>query len=51
MFDIPGMEILTEPFERRIADFLRRTRLTHSEFGERGIGDWRKTFDADVRRR
>ena len=38
MFDIPGMETLTEPFERCIADFLRRTRLTPSEFGERAIG-------------
>ena len=33
------METLTEHFERCIADFLRRTRLTSSQFGERAIGD------------
>ena len=38
MFGIPGMETLTKQFERCIADFLRRTRLTPSEFGERAIG-------------
>ena len=48
VFDIPGMETLTEYFERRIADFLRRTRLTPSEFGERAIGD--RKFCGDLRR-
>ena len=42
------METLTEPFERRIADFLRRTRLTPSEFGERAIGN--RKFCGDLRR-
>ena len=48
MFDIPGMEILTEQFERCIADFLRRTRLTPSECGKRAVGDWE--FRGDLRR-
>ena len=42
------METLTKQFERRIADFLRRTRLTPSEFGERSVGD--RTFCGDLRR-
>ena len=42
------METLTKQFERRIADFLRRTRLTPSEFGERAIGD--RKFCGDLRR-
>ena len=33
------MESLTKQFEQRIAEFLRRTRLTPSEFGERATGD------------
>ena len=42
------METLTKQFERRIADFLRRMRLTPSEFGERAIGD--RKFCGDLRR-
>ena len=42
------MEMLTKRFEQRIADFLRRTRLTPSEFGERAIGD--RKFCGDLRR-
>ena len=42
------MEMLTKQFEQRIADFLRRTRLTPSEFGERAIGD--RKFCGDLRR-
>ena len=42
------METLTKQFERCIADFLRRTRLTPSEFGERAIGD--RKFCGDLRR-
>ncbi|MDE0395553.1 MAG: hypothetical protein OYK82_12335 [Gammaproteobacteria bacterium] len=42
------METLTKHFERRIADFLRRTRLPPSEFGERAIGD--RKFCGDLRR-
>ena len=34
-----GMESLTKQFEQRIAEFLRRTRLTPSECGERATGD------------
>ena len=34
-----GMESLTKQFEQRIAEFLRRTQLTPSEFGERATGD------------
>ena len=41
------MESLTKQFEQRIAEFLRRTQLTPSEFGERAIGD-RKCY-GDVR--
>ena len=43
-----GMESLTKQFEQRIAEFLRRTKLTPSEFGERVIGD--RKFCGDVRR-
>ena len=42
------METLAKQFERRIADFLRRTRLTPSEFGERAIGD--RKFCGDLQR-
>ena len=42
------MESLTEQFEERIAEFLRGTQLTPSEFGERAIGD--RKFCGDVRR-
>lgn len=42
------MENLTEEFERRVAAFLRRTRLSPSEFGERAVGD--RKFVGDVRR-
>ena len=43
-----GMESLTKQFEQRIAEFLRRTQLTPSEFGERAIGD--RKFCGDLRR-
>ena len=43
-----GMESLTKQFEERIAEFLRRTQLTPSEFGERAIGD--RKFCGDLRR-
>ena len=43
-----GMESLTKQFEQRIAEFLRRTQLTASEFGERAIGD--RKFCGDLRR-
>ena len=42
------MESLTQQFEQRIAEFLRRTQLTPSEFGERAIGD--RKFCGDLRR-
>lgn len=42
------MENLTKEFERRVAAFLRRTRMSPSEFGERAIGD--RKFLGDVRR-
>ena len=42
------MESLTKQFEERIAEFLRRTQLTPSEFGERAIGD--RKFCGDLRR-
>ena len=42
------MESLTKQFEQRIAEFLRRTQLTPSEFGERAIGD--RKFCGDLRR-
>ena len=42
------MENLTKEFERRVAAFLRRTRLSPSEFGERAVGD--RKFLGDVRR-
>ncbi|MCZ0934968.1 MAG: hypothetical protein OXJ54_07280 [Gemmatimonadetes bacterium] len=42
------MENLTEEFERRVAAFLRRTRLSPSEFGELAVGD--RKFVGDVRR-
>ena len=42
-----GLESLTKQFEQRIAEFLRRTQLTPSEFGERAIGD--RKFYGDVR--
>ena len=47
-FSYPGMESLTQQFEQRIAEFLRRTRLSPSEFGERAIGD--RKFCGDLRR-
>ncbi len=43
-----GMESLTKQFEERIAEFLRRTQVTPSEFGERAIGD--RKFCGDLRR-
>ena len=43
-----GMESLTKQFEQRITEFLRRTQLTPSEFGERAIGD--RKFCGDLRR-
>ena len=42
------MESLTHHFERRVAAFLRRTRLSPSAFGERAVGD--RKFLGDVRR-
>ena len=42
------MENLTKEFERRVTAFLRRTRLSPSEFGERAVGD--RKFVGDVRR-
>ena len=42
------MESLTKQFKQRMAAFLRRTRLSPSEFGERAIGD--RKFWGDVRR-
>ena len=42
------MKSLTSEFERRVAAFLERTRLTPSEFGERAVGD--RKFLGDVRR-
>ena len=42
------MENLTKEFERRMSAFLRRTRLSPSEFGERAVGD--RKFVGDVRR-
>ena len=42
------MESLTKQFERRVAVFLRRSRLTPSEFGARAVGD--PKFLGDVRR-
>ena len=42
------MENLTKEFERRVTAFLRRTRLSASEFGERAVGD--RKFVGDVRR-
>ena len=35
-------------FERRVAAFLRRVRMSPSEFGERAVGD--RNFLGDVRR-
>ena len=35
-------------FERRVAAFLRRVRMSPSEFGERAVGD--RSFLGDVRR-
>lgn len=43
-----GMETQTQEFEQRITDFLRRTRLTPSEFGERALGD--RKFCGDLQR-
>ena len=43
-----GMESLTKQFEQRIAEFLRRTQVTPSEFGERAIGD--RKLCGDLRR-
>ena len=42
------MESLTKRFEQRIAEFLRHTQLTPTEFGERAIGD--RKFCGDLRR-
>ena len=42
------MDTLAEQFEREMAEFLERTRLTPSEFGERAVGDGK--FVGDVRR-
>jgi len=42
------MESLTMHFERRVAAFLRRVRMSPSEFGERAVGD-RKLL-GDMRR-
>jgi len=42
------MENLTKEFELRMTAFLRRTRLSASEFGERAVGD--RKFVGDVRR-
>ena len=39
------MESLTKQFEERIVEFLRRTQLTPSEFGERAIGDRKSCGD------
>ena len=41
------MESLTKWFEERIVEFLRRTQLTPSEFGERATGD--RKFCGDLR--
>ncbi len=41
------MESLTKQFEERMAAFLRRTRLTPSEFGKRAIGDRKTGLPAD----
>ena len=43
-----GMGSLTKQFEEQIAEFLRRTQLTPSEFGERAIGD--RKLCGDLRR-
>ncbi len=42
------MESLTKHFERRVAAFLQRVRMSPSEFGERAVGD--RNFLGDVRR-
>ena len=42
------MDTLAEQFEREVAAFLERTRLTPSEFGERAVGDGK--FVGDVHR-
>ena len=42
------METLAQRFEREVAAFLERTRLTPSEFGERAVGDGK--FVGDVHR-
>ena len=42
------MESLTSQFERQVAVFLRRSRLTPSEFGTRAVGD--RKFLGDVHR-
>ena len=42
------MKNLTKEFERRMTAFLRRTRMSASEFGERAVGD--RKFVGDVRR-
>ena len=42
------MKNLAKEFERRISAFLRRTRLSPSEFGERAVGD--RKFVGDLRR-
>ena len=42
------MKNLAKEFERRMTVFLRRTRISQSEFGERAVGD--RKFVGDVRR-
>ena len=39
---------MAQQFEREVAEFLGRTRLTPSEFGERAVGDGK--FVGDMRR-
>ena len=39
---------MAKEFERRVTAFLRRTRISQSEFGERAVGD--RKFVGDVRR-
>ena len=42
------MESLTKQFERQVAAFLRRSRLTPTELGARAVGD--RKFLGDMRR-
>ena len=48
VFAYMRMDTLAEQFEREVAEFLERTRLTPSEFGERAVGDGK--FVGDVHR-